>query len=67
MRIARQNKILELIEGAKRAEGLTLFTAAGNFLELLSDVKAVANDLEWGVSSTVTPSILVGSLAVSGR
>ena len=55
------------IKDGKRAEGLTLFTAAGNFLELLSDVKAVANDLEWGVSSTVTPSILVGSLAVSGR
>lgn len=55
------------IKDGIRAEGLTLFTAAGNILTLLSDVKAVGNDLKWGVSSIVTPSILVGSLAVSGK
>jgi PmbA protein len=55
------------VRDGKKAEGLTLFTAAGNILTLLSSVQAVGSDLKRGLSSTVAPSVWFESLAISGK
>ena len=56
-----------LIKDGKKAGGLTLMTAAGNFLDLLSNVREVGSDLKWGIRSIVTPSILFDSVSISGK
>lgn len=55
------------VRNGKKAEGLTLMTAAGNFIDLLASVKEVGSDLKWGVRGIVTPSILFESLSISGK
>lgn len=55
------------VREGKRAEGLTLMTAAGSFLDLLAHAKAVGSDLKWGVRGIVTPSILFESVSISGK
>jgi PmbA protein len=56
------------IENGKRAHPLEVFTVAGNFLELLRDVNAVADDLYFGENGgTGAPSVRVKSLDIGGK
>jgi PmbA protein len=54
------------IENGKIAYPLENFTVAGNFLELLVDVKAIGEDLDFGISGDGAPSVRVKVLAVGG-
>lgn len=42
-------------------------TIAGNFFEMLNDIKGIGADLDFGASSVGCPSIWIGALAVSGE
>lgn len=55
-----------LVENGKKVRPLTLITVAGNFFELMKNVEAVGNDLDWSYKSLVCPSILFKSAAVAG-
>jgi PmbA protein len=56
-----------MIREGKLAEPLSLITVAGNLLDLFMDVSEVANNLELQLSGVTSPSLLVKSLAVSGK
>ncbi len=58
------------IENGKLAGAVSQITVAGNFFQMLKDITAVANDLEFGFpgSSCIgAPSVLVSKLAVAGK
>lgn len=55
-----------LVSGGQVARPVNQITIAGNFLAMLSDVRAVADDLDFGVGAIGAPSLYIGSLAVSG-
>ena len=59
------------IRGGKICEAVKSFTVAGNFFELLRDIKEVANDLSFGFPSGFTafgaPSILVPNMSIAGE
>ncbi|WP_407539633.1 TldD/PmbA family protein [Deinococcus radiomollis] len=55
------------VEGGEVAYPLEVFTVAGNFWEVLSDVQAVADDLTFTVYTSGAPSVLIGSLSVGGQ
>ncbi len=55
-----------IVPGEKDLD-LTLMTAAGNFLDLLCNVREVGSDLKWGIRTIVTPSILFDSVSISGK
>ncbi len=55
-----------LVVNGKKVRPLTLITVAGNFFELMNDVVAVGNDLDWSYKMVVCPSILFGSAAIAG-
>jgi PmbA protein len=45
-----------------------VFTVAGNFLELLNEIQAVADDLKFGQNGgTGAPSVRVKSLNIGGK
>ncbi|WP_041230899.1 TldD/PmbA family protein [Deinococcus peraridilitoris] len=54
------------VEEGRVAYPLDVFTVAGNFLELLQEVEAVANDLKFFPSGAGAPSVRVRTLAVGG-
>lgn len=56
-----------LVENGKRVRPLTLITIAGNFMQMMNDVEAVGNNLEWKFSSIACPSILFEKLAIGGQ
>lgn len=56
-----------MIENGKLTRPVSQITVAGNFFELLKNVDAVANNLEFGFSSTASPDLLIGKLAVAGK
>lgn len=56
-----------LVNEGKKVRPLTLITVAGNFLELLNDVQAVGDDLEWQLRSITSPSILFNKAAIGGN
>lgn len=56
-----------LVYEGKKVRPLTLITVAGNFLELLNDVQAVGDDLEWQLRSITSPSILFNKAAIGGN
>ena len=56
-----------LVEDGKIVRPLALITVAGNYLQLLKDVKAVCNDLKFNYSFTGSPSLLIKGLKVSGN
>ncbi len=57
-------------KGGRISHPVHNFTVAGNFLKMLSDVLAVANDLEFsgprGNTSIGSPTFLVSTLSISG-
>jgi PmbA protein len=55
------------IEEGKRAHPLEVFTVAGNILELLSSVEAVAGDLKFSLGGSGAPSVRVKELAIGGK
>lgn len=59
------------IAGGKVMEPVDGFTVAGNFFQLLENISAIADDLEFDVTvstfRTGSPSILVTSLSVAGK
>ncbi|MFA5421350.1 MAG: metallopeptidase TldD-related protein [Bacilli bacterium] len=56
-----------MIRDGKLAEPLSLITVAGNLLDLFMNVREVANNPELQLSGINSPSLLVKSLAVSGK
>lgn len=56
-----------LVENGQKVRPLTLITVAGNFFDLLSDVWAVGDDLEWQLRSITSPSILFRKAAIGGN
>ncbi len=59
------------IRGGKICEAIKSFTVAGNFFDLLKNIKDVANDLSFGLPSGFTvfgaPSILVPDMSIAGE
>ena len=60
-----------MIEDGKTGCPVEGFTVAGNFFQLLKDIKGIADDLEFDVTvstfRTGSPSILVDSLSIAGK
>ena len=56
-----------LIEGGRITRPVSQITVAGNFFELMKNVVAVANNLEFAFSSVASPDLLIGRLAVAGK
>lgn len=56
-----------LVEDGKIVRPVALITVAGNYLQMLKDVKAVCSDLKFNYGFVGSPSILIESLQVSGK
>ena len=56
-----------LIEGGKIARPLEQFTVAGNYYQLLKDIKMVADDLEFKTSGFGSPTVWVNGLTIGGK
>lgn len=56
-----------LVEDGKITKPINQITIAGNFYEVLKNVKSVANDLKFSTSGIGSPSIFVGMLDVAGE
>lgn len=56
-----------LVENGEIVRPLTLITVAGNFMDLMNHVEAVADDLKWEISDTAAPSILFEEAAIGGN
>jgi PmbA protein len=54
-----------LWKDGKKQSALTNFTVSGNFYQVLNDVEGVGDDLEFFLSSTAAPSVLVKDLTLS--
>lgn len=55
-----------LYENGKLKTSLKQFTVSGNFLQMLSNVEAIANNFQFNTSSVGSASALVKKLAISG-
>ena len=55
------------IEGGKRGRAVERVTVAGNFYEVLKNVRAVGSDLRQPLVGVDSPSVDVGTLKVSGK
>jgi pyruvate/2-oxoacid:ferredoxin oxidoreductase alpha subunit len=58
-----------LVKNGEKAGAVRGFTVAGNFYELLKQVKAVGSEVEHGIcgfSMTAAPAILVQGISVAG-
>jgi PmbA protein len=55
------------IENGQVAYPLEVYTVAGNILELLRNVEAVADDLKFFLGGVGAASVKVASLAVGGK
>ena len=55
------------VKDGVRDHSVSLVTTAGNFLELMKNVTAVGNDLDWGWYSTACPSIAFSGCAIAGE
>lgn len=56
-----------LVKDGKRAGSVSLITIAANYLQLMKQVRAVGNDLDWSYRSVAAPSILFEGCAISGE
>ena len=56
-----------LLEDGKRVRPVEQITIAGNFYELLKNIRAVGSDLVFPGSGVGAPSLDVGELTVSGK
>ncbi len=55
------------VEHGKIVKPINLFTIAGNFMEMMSNISMLGNDVTMGMSGIGTPSILFKKCAVSGK
>ena len=60
-----------MIRGGKKCEAVKSFTVAGNFFELLKEVKALGNKLEKGVTTGFTefasPDVFFENISIAGK
>ncbi len=56
-----------LIENGKKSRPVEQITIAGNFYNMLIDIKDISNDLKFSLNGVGCPSIFVGELSVSGE
>jgi len=56
-----------LVSGGKQGEPVEQITIAGNFYQLLKNIRAVGNDLEFKGGSIGSPSMDAGSIHVAGK
>jgi len=55
-----------LWENGKRKHSLKPFTVSGNYLQMLSDVEAIADNFNFDISSNGASSVLIKELNISG-
>jgi PmbA protein len=55
------------IENGEFTHAVQEITVAGNVLKVLSNVKAVGNDLSFKLGTTATPTLLIGEMTVGGE
>ncbi|MBQ6647121.1 MAG: TldD/PmbA family protein, partial [Clostridia bacterium] len=59
-----------MIKDGKKAFPVEQITVAGNFFEILKNIRAVACDLEFahpGMSCVGSPALYVGEISVAGK
>ena len=54
-------------KNGKKDKAVERITVAGNFFQMLKNIRAVGSDLFFPGSSTGSPSVDVGTLQVSGK
>lgn len=55
------------VKDGKRDQAVDRITVAGNFFQLLKNIREVGNDLFFPGSSTGSPSVDIGEIAVAGK
>ena len=55
------------VKGGKKEKAVDRITVAGNFFQLLKNIRAVGCDLLFPGSSTGSPSVDIGEIAVAGK
>lgn len=55
------------VKDGKKDKAVERITVAGNFFQLLKNIRAVGNDLFFPGSSTGSPSVDIGEIAVAGK
>lgn len=56
-----------VVEGGKRGHDVDQITVAGNFYQLLKNIRAVSSDLYFPGDGIGSPSVDVGTLVISGK
>ena len=56
-----------VIKDGKLDRPITLFVVSGNFYEMMNDVTEIGNDIEKRFVGVASPTIKIGSLAISGK
>ena len=54
------------VKGGKKEKAVDRITVAGNFFQLLKNIRAVGSDLLFPGSSTGSPSVYIGEIVVAG-
>ena len=55
------------VTGGKQADPVEQITVAGNFYQLLKDIRAVGSDLEFKGGSIGSPSVDAGTIHIAGK
>ncbi|MDR0397523.1 MAG: TldD/PmbA family protein [Oscillospiraceae bacterium] len=55
------------VRGGRKAEPVEQITVAGNFFDMLKNIKAIGSDLTFPFGGTGSPSVWVGALSVAGK
>ena len=55
------------IKDGKKEYPVEQITVAGNFFDLLKNIKFIGNDLNFPISSVGAPSVIVEGLSVAGK
>ena len=55
------------IENGELTHAVQEITVAGNIMKVLSNVKAVGNDLSFKLGTTATPTLLIGEMTIGGE
>lgn len=55
------------IEDGKKSYPIEQITVAGNFFELLKNIKFIGDDLKFPISSVGSPSVIVDGLSIAGK
>jgi PmbA protein len=55
------------IENGELTNAVQEITVAGNIMKVLSNVKAIGNDLNFKLGTTATPTLLIGEMTIGGE